>query len=104
MHCRGRKAALVIQIYFQEDCMKRSEKFRRANHEAKVTCLATLAVIIFWTVAGFGLSSLDITFFDTPVWVLAGCIGTWLFAVLVAFWLAEHVISDIDLDEEDAAV
>ena len=46
--------------------MKRSEKFRRANHEAKVTCLATLAVILFWTLAGFGLSAFDISFFDTP--------------------------------------
>lgn len=82
--------------------MKRSEKFRRANHEAKVTCLATLAVILFWTLAGFGLSAFDISFFDTPLWVLAGCLGTWLFAVCVSFWLAEHVISDVDLAEEDA--
>ena len=83
--------------------MKRSEKFRRANHEAKVTCFATLAVIVFWILAGFGLSGLDISLFDTPIWILGGCIGTWLFAVVVAFWLAEHVIQDVDLQEEDAA-
>lgn len=76
--------------------MKRSEQFRQANHEAKVTCYATLAVILFWIAAGFGLSGLEITLWDTPVWVIGGCIGTWLFAIAVAFWLAEHVIQDAD--------
>lgn len=80
--------------------MKRSEKFRQANYEAKMTCYATLAVILFWIAAGFGLSGLDVTLWNTPLWVIGGCIGTWLFAVAVAFWLAEHVIQDVDMKDD----
>ena len=35
--------------------MKRSDKFRQANREALATVLATIAVIIFWCLAGFGI-------------------------------------------------
>ena len=42
--------------------MKRSDKFRQANREAKATVVATIAVIIFWCLAGFGLADSDITF------------------------------------------
>ena len=35
----------------------------------------------------------------TPVWVFGGCIGTWLFSVAVAFWLAEYVIQDVETGE-----
>lgn len=49
--------------------MKRSDKFRQANREALATVLATIAVIIFWCLAGFGLADSDITFWHTPLWV-----------------------------------
>lgn len=78
--------------------MKRSEKFRQANREAKTTVLATIAVILFWILAGFGLSGSDIVIFDTPVWVIGGCIVSWLFAVVVAWWLANYVIKDVEDD------
>ncbi len=79
--------------------MKRSEQFRQANREAKYTCYATVAVILFWILAGFGLSGSDLILWDTPVWVIGGCIGTWLFSVAVAFWLAEYVIQDVETGE-----
>ena len=41
--------------------MKRSDKFRQANREALATVLATIAVIIFWCLAGFGLADSNIT-------------------------------------------
>ena len=91
--------------------MKRSEQFRQANREAKTTVLATIvvilfwiaAVILFWIAAGFGLADSDIVIFDTPIWVIGGCIVSWLFAVVVAWWLAEYVIKDVDM-KEDATV
>ena len=83
--------------------MKRSEQFRQANREAKTTVLATIVVILFWIVAGFGLADSDIVIFDTPIWVIGGCIVSWLFAVVVAWWLAEYVIKDVDM-KEDATV
>ena len=80
--------------------MKRSEQFRQANREAKTTVVATVVVILFWILAGFGLAGSDIVIFDTPIWVIGGCIVSWLFAVAVAWWLAEFVIKDV---EEDSA-
>ena len=83
--------------------MKRSEQFRQANREAKTTVLATVVVILFWIVSGFGLAGSDIVIFDTPIWVIGGCIVSWLFAVVVAWWLAEYVIKDVDAEDSSTA-
>lgn len=81
--------------------MKRSDKFRQANQEAKATVLATAAVIVFWTVAGFGLSGSEIKILSTPIWVWMGCVGSWVFACLVAVYLANFVCKDMSFDDED---
>ena len=83
--------------------MKRSEQFQQANREAKTTVVATVVVILFWIVSGFGLAGSDIVIFDTPIWVIGGCIVSWLFAVVVAWWLAEYVIKDVDTEDNSAA-
>lgn len=81
--------------------MKRSEKFRQANREAKATVVAAAAVIIFWCIAGFGLADVDIYFYHTPLWVWGGCVGTWLFAILVTIILSEKVFVNFDLDNKE---
>ena len=81
--------------------MKRSDKFRQANREAKATVVAAIAVIIFWCVAGFGLADSDITFLHTPLWVWGGCVGTWIFAVLVTIFLGERMFKNFDLDNKE---
>lgn len=81
--------------------MKRSEKFRQANKEAKATVWVTIAVIIFWWAAGFGLADSNITFWNTPLWVWGGCVGTWIFAILVTIFLTKKVFMNFDLDDEE---
>lgn len=81
--------------------MKRSEKFRQANREAKATVVAAAAVIIFWCIAGFGLADIDISFLSTPLWVWGGCVGTWLFAILVTVILSKKVFVNFSLDTDD---
>lgn len=81
--------------------MKRSDKFRQANYEAKATVAATVGVIIFWWAAGFGLADCDITFWHTPLWVWGGCLGTWIFAILVTIFLTRKVFVNFDLDDEE---
>ena len=81
--------------------MKRSEKFRQANREAKATCVAAAAVIIFWWLAGFGLADREITLLHPPLWVWGGCVGTWLFAILVTLFLTEKVFKNFDLDSKE---
>ncbi len=78
--------------------MKRSEKFRQANREAVATVIATVAVIIFWWLAGFGLADSDISLWHTPLWVWGGCVGTWIFAIMVTVFLTERVFVNFDLD------
>lgn len=79
--------------------MKRSDKFRQANREAKATVVAAAAVIIFWCIAGFGLADVNISFWHTPLWVWGGCVGTWLFAILVTIFLTQKVFVNFDLDD-----
>lgn len=81
--------------------MKRSDKFRQANREAKATVLATLAVIIFWWAAGFGLADVQIYFWHTPLWVWGGCVGTWIFAILVTLFLTKKVFRNFNLEDEE---
>ena len=81
--------------------MKRSDKFRQANREAKATVLATAAVITFWWIAGFGLADVNVSYLHTPLWVWGGCLGTWIFAVLVTLFLTKKVFVDFDLDDEE---
>lgn len=48
--------------------MKRKEKLRQIAKEAKSVLWAVIAIIVFWIVAGFGVSKLHITVFHTPLW------------------------------------
>lgn len=81
--------------------MKRSDKFRQANREAKATFIAALAVIIFWVIAGFGLADVNISIYHTPLWVWGGCVGSWFFAIAITWYLIKFVFKDFDLGHED---
>lgn len=80
--------------------MKASDKFRQANKEAKATLWATALVVLFWIAAGFGLAQFNISFFHTPLWVWGGCVGTWIFAIIVSIYLANHVFKDTELEDD----
>ena len=88
-------------ILQKEQKMNRKEKFKQANREANATWLALLIVIFFWCVAGFGLADVKVEIFQTPLWVWAGCIGTWLFAIVVSVVLANCIFKDMDLDDKE---
>jgi uncharacterized membrane protein YhdT len=77
------------------------ERMRQANREAKVTIAGVAVVIVCWLIFGFGLYGIDITIFSTPLWIIMGCLGTWLVAMVVSIILATKVIEDCPLDEDD---
>lgn len=77
------------------------ERMRQANREAKVTLFGAAVVVICWLVFGFGLYGIDITIFSTPLWIIMGCLGTWVVALIVSIILATRVIEDCPLDEDD---
>lgn len=79
------------------------EKLNQATYEAKATGVALVATILVWIVLGFGLAGTNITVFHTPLWVIGGTIGTWLFSIAVCVYLEKRVFVDIDLDSIDVA-
>lgn len=77
------------------------EKLMQANREAKATLVGLAVVVAVWIVGGFGLSTLDIEIFSTPIWVIGGTVGTWIAALAVSVWLGMRVFADFDLDDEE---
>lgn len=85
-------------------CEKRAytyaEKMLQANKEAKATVVALILTILVWIAGGFGLSGLDMQIMGTPVWIIGGTVGVWVFALLVTVVLSKCVFKDFDLGQE----
>lgn len=81
--------------------MTYKEKMQQANREAKLTLLVTAVVVAAWALLGFGLEGCGIVVFSTPLWAIAGCVGTWLVAVAASIVVSRLVMKDIPLDDED---
>lgn len=77
-----------------------AQKMAQADREAKATVVGLALTVIVWLVAGIGLSGLDVQLFHTPLWIITGCFGTWIFAIIVAVFLCRRVITDVPLSEE----
>ena len=75
-----------------------AQKFKIVKREAVYTGIALIALIIFWLVAGFGTSSLDVKIFHLPLWAFLGSIGVWIFAIVISFVLSKKLFKDIDLE------
>lgn len=84
-----------------KDGLTYRQKMLQANKEAKATVVSLVLCIVVWAVAGFGLAGIDVKVLGTPVWIIGGTAGTWLFAVAVAVFLAKRVFADFDLDDEE---
>ena len=80
--------------------MRYAEKMRQANREAKAMVIALVLTVLAWIALGFGLAGSGIEVFHTPLWIIGGTVGTWLFAIVVAVFLSKRVIADVDLDDE----
>lgn len=81
--------------------MSRKDKFHQINKEAKACGIALLLIIVFWVIAGFGVDALKITVFHTPLWAITGCVGTWVFSVVLVIIMVKKVFKDFNLDEDE---
>lgn len=79
--------------------MTEYEKLRQIKKEALATGVALLTLIIFWCIAGFGMSGIDITVFYLPLWAITGTVGVWLFAIVLSSLLVKFFFKDMDLTE-----
>ena len=76
------------------------QKHAQANREALYTVAGLVATIIVWTVLGFGLSLLDVSLFHTPVWVIGGTIGTWIFSIALVVFFGRRLFRNFSLDDD----
>ena len=76
------------------------EKYNVVRKEAIYTALALAALIIFWIIAGFGTSSINLKIFHLPLWAILGTLGVWIFAILLSFILSKKLFKDFKLEEE----
>lgn len=77
-----------------------ASKMRQANREALATCAALFVIVVTWLSWGIGLADSDIELFSTPIWIIGGCVGTWLVAVAAAIVLGRGVFANFNLDDE----
>ena len=82
----------------QRELASYRDKLAQTNREAKATAAVIMAA---WLVGGFGLAGFDVQLFGTPLWIIAGCMGTWVAAVIAAVVLARFVFADFPLDDEE---
>ena len=75
------------------------EKYRQCRKEAGATGILLVLLILFWCVAGFGLSGTDADVFGLPLWAVLGTVGVWAFAILGVIVLVRGVFRDLPLDE-----
>lgn len=79
------------------------DKMRQANREAAASVAALAVIAAAWLAGGIGLAGSGIEVFSTPIWIIAGTVGTWAVAVVAAVVLARRVFADFDLDSEGDA-
>lgn len=77
------------------------DKMRQANREAKATVIALVIIVVVWLVGGIGLAGSGLELFHTPIWIIGGCVGTWLASVVAAVVLVKRVFADFDLDDSE---
>ncbi len=73
------------------------EKYRQMKKEAFFTAVALLALIVFWLLAGFGLSGVEASVFGVPLWAVCSTVGVWFFAVVLVKILLKFVFRDMEL-------
>lgn len=81
--------------------MTEKEKYEQVRKEAKATGWSLFALIVFWVLAGFGASQLDICVLHLPLWVITSSIGTWMVAIGIAKFLTTFVFKDMSLEEDE---
>lgn len=84
--------------------MSEKAKYRQVQREALWTGVALLALILFWLVAGFGLSGTEVKLFHLPLWAVAGSVGVWGMAILLVRLLIGTVFRDMPLEDTEEEV
>ena len=79
--------------------MTYEEKLKQANREARAAVVGLIVTVVVWALLGFGVAQTGVVVFSTPLWIITGCVGTFLFAVAVSIVMAKVVMKDVGLDD-----
>ena len=78
-----------------------AQKFSLVKREAIYTGVALAGLIIFWLIAGFGMSSVEMKIFHLPLWAVLGSVGVWFFAIIISAILSKKMFKDVELGGEE---
>ena len=84
-----------------EKKLSEAEKFSLIRREAIFTGIALIGLIIFWLIAGFGTSNIELKVFHLPIWAILGTIGVWFVAIIISFILSRKLFKNVDLGGEN---
>ena len=84
--------------------MKYEDKLKQCNKECMAAIVGLALTIAVWLLCGFGLAGVNVVVFSTPLWIVAGLGGTFLFAFGFSIFFAKFVMHDISLEEEETEV
>lgn len=73
-------------------------EYTEISKEAKLTGLSLILLILFWLLAGFSSSVMEIKIFEVPFWAIAGTIGVWFFGITISVILSK-IIKDTNFSE-----
>jgi len=76
--------------------MSEQKKYRQICREAKWTGAVLLFLIVFWLIAGFGVSQCKTEIFHLPLWAVTSTVGMWLMAIIAVKFLVKFVFRDMD--------
>lgn len=82
-----------------EGLLRYADKMKQAHREACAAVIALVATILVWIALGFGLSGTNLEVFHTPLWIVGGTLGTWIFSIIVVVVMARYIFVDFSFDD-----
>lgn len=77
------------------------DKMRQADKEARATLVVLALTVVVWLALGIGIAGCGLTLFSTPLWIIGGTLGTWVFTIIACVFLVKRVFVNFDLDESE---
>ena len=81
--------------------MEYKDKLKQCNRECAFAIIGLVLTIVVWLICGFGFMNVDIAIFSTPLWIVAGLGGTFLFACIFSIVFAKCIMKDVNLQDEE---
>lgn len=79
--------------------MEYRDQMKQANREARSAVVGLVLTIVVWALCGFGVAATGIMVGSTPLWVITGLGGTFVFAIGVAVFMSRCVFKDVGLED-----